>query len=225
MPHSVNPDNILRKVSGRQVEWCWWPPQPQPGVWWALPTSLPGACRARPPGAPAAHPLRKRVGGRAAPGAPAPGPPRRSQAGWWGQWQAEPTAPAASDSDPSDPLFVATMVITTCTPRSAEGWGRTLLEGPVLLWTPQLSAQGAVIARQAPAVAAALLSDWLAPQWAPPPSKRPLVSNCPPATVSGPAQPLVGVSVGPAPCHPLYKSPNSDRGRWFVDTIACRVVC
>lgn len=117
------------------------------------------------------------------------------------------------------------MVITACTPRSAEGRGRTLLEGPVLLWTPQLSAQGAVTARQALAVAAALLSYWLAPQWAPPPSKRPLVSSCPPATVSGPAQPLVGVSVGPAPCHPLYKSPNSDRGRWFVDTIACRVVC
>ena len=44
MPHSVNPDNILRKVR-RQVEWYWWPPQPQPGVWWALPFSLPGACR------------------------------------------------------------------------------------------------------------------------------------------------------------------------------------
>ena len=71
-----------------------------------------------------------------------------------------------------------------------------------------------------------LLSHWLAPQWAPPPSKRPLVSNCPPATVSGPAQPLVGVPVGPAHCRLVYKSPNSDlAGRWFFDTIVWHVVC
>ena len=134
--------------------------------------------------------------------------------------------PAASDSDPSDTVYVATIVITACTPRSAEGRRRTLLEGPELLWTSQLSAQGAVAARQAPAVAAALLSHWLAPQWAPPPSKRPLVSNCPPATVSGPTQPLVGVPVGPAHCRLVYKSPNSDlAGRWFFDTIVWHVVC
>ena len=61
---------------------------------------------------------------------------------------------------------------------------------------------------------------------APPPSKRPLVSNCPPATVSGPAQPLVGVSVGPSPCRLYIKAPEFRLwGRWFFDTIVCHVVC
>lgn len=120
-------------------------------------------------------------------------------------WRVEPTALPRSDSDPSDNFYVATMVITACTPLGPPraGGGHCRWRGQSLFLTSQLSAQRAE-ARQAPAVAAALLSYWLAHRAPSPPSKRPLASNCPPATVSGPAQPLVGVPVGPAHCRLVY---------------------
>ena len=59
------------------------------------------------------------------------------------------------------------------------------------------------------------------------------------ATICGPAQPLVSIAVGPSPKQvtvsewplapppplPLYKrSLNSDWGRWFFETLVCRLL-
>ena len=103
---------------------------------------------------------------------------------------------------PFNGLYVATMISTACIPRSCEE-GQGCRGGWVLLQTrlfleSHLSAPGAVAGRWTGAVVA-LLHHWLVPQCAPPPSKWPLVSNCQPATVSGPAPPLVGATVAPPP--------------------------
>ncbi|XP_059742967.1 uncharacterized protein [Bos taurus] len=92
-------------------------------------------------------------------------------------------------------------------PHFSKAWKMTLLEWlgaarcffiPGCFLASHLSASGAGWwgwggwcrgTRQARVIVAPL-SDWLTPQWAPPPSKRPLVSNSPPETVSGPTQPL-----------------------------------
>ena len=108
--------------------------------------------------------------------------------------------PATSDSDPS--TTGATTLSAACGPLSAESPGTTLLERLARPQTWKLSAvtpfsPGAVAARQARDIVA-WLSHWLAPQQALSPSKQPLVSNCPLATVRGPAQPLVSAMVSPA---------------------------
>lgn len=71
-------------------------------------------------------------------------------------------------------------------------------------------------------IIAAPLSHWLTPQWAPPPSKRPLVSNCPPETVSGTTQPLVSAAVVSAPSPSYIKGACSwlER-RWFLEGLLC----
>ena len=71
-------------------------------------------------------------------------------------------------------------------------------------------------------IIAAPLSHWLTPQWAPPPSERPLVSNCPPRTVSG-TSPTIGQ------CHGgLRPSPSYIKGawswrerRWLLEGLLC----
>ena len=169
---------------------------------WAVPCALLGAGGCTPPrqgplrlyfSAPAHQdgrsrsPPTVRAGGRA--GAPLQGHLIGVRADLWGRRQAEPTVPATSDSDPS--TTGATALSAACGPLSAESPGTTLLERLARPQTWKLSAvtpfsPGAVAARQARDIAARL-SHWLAPQQALSPSKRPLVSNCPLATVRGPA--------------------------------------
>ena len=113
-------------------------------------------------------------------------------------------------------LCVAIVISDTCMPHFSKAWKMTLLEWlgaarcffiPGCFLASHLSASGAGWwgwggwcrgTRQARVIVAPL-SDWLTPQWAPPPSKRPLVSNSPPETVSGPTQPLVSAAVVSAP--------------------------
>ena len=80
-----------------------------------------------------------------------------------------------------------------------------------------LSTQGVIGAIQAGAAAPPSTGT----TGAPPPSKQPLVSNGPPATVNRPAQPLVGAKLDPSPS--LYIKAQILKERRFFERLICHL--
>ena len=103
------------------------------------------------------------------------------------------------------------------TPLGTGGWHRRsggYFFGHGSFLESHLSAQGTVVTRWAAVVAGTSYSGrWLVFTSAPPPSKRPVGSNCQLATVSAPAPPLVGATGGPLPPLVYKRSLNSDWGK------------
>ena len=83
---------------------------------------------------------------------------------------------------------------------------------------PHLSTQGVIGAMQAVAAAPPPVGT----TGAPPPSKQPLVSNGQPATVNGPAQPLVGAQWAPPPLLSIKGAQILTEGMFF-EKLVCHL--
>ena len=153
---------------------------------------------------------------------PAPEPPHQSQTDRWSQlrpqslppqitrlyWEPEDDTRAAQTS--SDPA-----AFLCCVAPSYSGCNS---------WEAGTSYRGPTQHHSGPAPKQATscgpADHWSVPQWAPPPSKQPLLSNCQSATFGGPAQPLVSVTVGPSPKQAtISEQLSTSHFRWSCSAI------